>query len=176
MIRLNRTIQGSILDIGGGGDGIIGGIYGVDVTAIDLREEELAEMNPAFPCRRMVMDASDLSFEDASFDNVTAFYSFMFIDKEKHAPTVREALRVLRPGGLLHIWDAAIPDTEDVVIVEVEVDAAGRIYTPTYGIRKPSPFQDAPYLRRLCESAGFHLVSEAIDGIHFHQVFRGPTA
>lgn len=172
MIRLNRNIEGSILDIGGGGDGVISCMYGASVVAIDLREEELSEMNPMFLSRKMVMDASSLSFVDASFDNVTAFYSFMFIEKKKHVPTISEAYRVLRPGGFLHIWDAIIPATEDVAIVEVEVDAGGCVFTPTYGIGKEDPFQDPLSIRVLCEAAGFQLVSESVEGIHFHQVFK----
>ena len=42
-ITLKKELTGSILDIGGGGEGIIGRLYGSRVTAIDNREEELDE-------------------------------------------------------------------------------------------------------------------------------------
>lgn len=38
MIQLNRELAGKILDIGGGGEGIIGRLYGRQVTAIDNRQ------------------------------------------------------------------------------------------------------------------------------------------
>lgn len=43
MITLSRDLHGSILDIGGGGEGVIGLLYGSQVTAIDNRQEELDE-------------------------------------------------------------------------------------------------------------------------------------
>lgn len=172
MIEINSNIEGTILDIGGGGDGIISSIYGKNVVAIDLSEDELNEMDSAFLCKKNVMDASNLKFSDALFDNVTAFYSFMFIDKTKHQLVLSETYRVLKTNGLFYIWDTYIPDTDDVVMVELKVNAAGRIFTPTYGIRKDNPFQNAEYMKDLCEKAGFKLVSENEEDLHFHQVFQ----
>ncbi len=40
---LKNELSGSILDIGGGGDGIIGRLYKDSVTAIDNMQEELDE-------------------------------------------------------------------------------------------------------------------------------------
>ena len=42
-LQLERELTGSVLDIGGGGEGIIGRLYGKNVTAIDIRQEELDE-------------------------------------------------------------------------------------------------------------------------------------
>ena len=39
-IHLEKSLVGRILDIGGGGEGIIGRVYGQSVTAIDCRQEE----------------------------------------------------------------------------------------------------------------------------------------
>ena len=43
MIKLQADLRGSILDIGGGGEGVIGRLYGRQVVAIDNRQEELDE-------------------------------------------------------------------------------------------------------------------------------------
>ena len=43
MIILKHELEGSILDIGGGGEGTIGRLYGTQVIAIDNRQEELDE-------------------------------------------------------------------------------------------------------------------------------------
>lgn len=40
---LTQELTGSILDVGGGGEGIIGRRYGSAVTVIDNRQEELDE-------------------------------------------------------------------------------------------------------------------------------------
>lgn len=54
------------------------------------------------------MDACDLKFEDSIFDNVSLFYTLMYIDKNKHNKVINEAYRVLKNGGELQIWDTII--------------------------------------------------------------------
>ena len=88
---MNKTIKGSILDIGGGGEGIIGRIYQSQVTAIDNRQEELDEVPEGFS--KLLMDACNLKFEDNIFDNVSLFYTLMYIDKNKHNKVIKEASR-----------------------------------------------------------------------------------
>ena len=102
-ITLNKTIKGSILDIGGGGEGIIGLIYQTQVTAIDNRQDELDEAPVGFI--KVLMDACNLKFKDNSFENVTLFYTLMYIEKEKQAKAIQEAYKVLKDEGHLYIWD-----------------------------------------------------------------------
>ena len=105
-LSLQKDLAGPILDLGGGGEGVIGLIYGGQVTAIDNRQEELDEA-PEGPVK-LVMDAAALAFADGSFQTVTAFFSLMYMDRTTQGRAVREAARVLRPGGQLHLWDAVI--------------------------------------------------------------------
>ena len=49
--------QGMILDIGGGGEGVIGKLHGKDVVAIDLKKEELLEA--ADGPLKIIMDAGN---------------------------------------------------------------------------------------------------------------------
>jgi ubiquinone/menaquinone biosynthesis C-methylase UbiE len=102
---------GYVLDIGGGGEGIIGRLKPSQVVAIDLYKRELEE-SPAGPLK-IVMDATDLKFLDASFDTVTAFYSLMYMRAEVQKKVFAEAARVLKPGGRWLIWDAVIPAAVD---------------------------------------------------------------
>ena len=99
--------SGHILDIGGGGEGIIGQMKPAQVIAIDLSKRELEEAPPG-PLK-IVMDATDLKFLDASFDTLTAFFSLMYMRPEIQKKAFAEAFRVLRPGGRWMVWDAAIP-------------------------------------------------------------------
>lgn len=103
--------SGYVLDIGGGGEGIIGRMKPSQVVAIDLSKRELEE-SPAGPLK-IVMDATDLKFLDASFDTVTAFYSLMYMRAEIQKKVFAEAARVLRPGGRWLIWDVVIPTAMD---------------------------------------------------------------
>jgi hypothetical protein len=63
---------GYVLDIGGGGEGVIGRMEGLQVVAIDTREDELLEA-PEGPLK-VVMDARDLQFLDGTFFAATAFF------------------------------------------------------------------------------------------------------
>jgi len=56
---------GLVLDIGGGGEGVIGQVVGKNVIAIDRRMDELQEA-PDGP-RKVVMDARHLGFPDQKF-------------------------------------------------------------------------------------------------------------
>ena len=76
-IEIKETLTGSILDIGGGGEAVIGQIYKDRVTAIDNCEEELEEAPDC--CCKQLMDATELLFSNDSFDNVTFFYTLMFV-------------------------------------------------------------------------------------------------
>ncbi len=96
--------DGLILDIGGGGEGIIGKLNGKQVIAVDTSERELQETeNDAL---KVVMDATDLKFLPKSFDACTAFFSLMYIPKNKHLEVFKEAHRILKDNGRFLLWDA----------------------------------------------------------------------
>ena len=99
--------EGWILDLGGGGEGIIGQLKGSQVVAIDPVKNELLEA-PDGPLK-IIMDARKLEFLDESFNMVTAFFTLMYIPAADHPGVLREAWRVLRPSGKLLIWEVALP-------------------------------------------------------------------
>lgn len=115
--KLEVTVEdfaadGLILDIGGGGEGVIGRLKGRQVVAIDLIKRELEEA-PGEPLLKIVMDARDLKFLDGSFATATAFFTFMYIAPEDHERVFAEIRRVLRAGGKLLLWDAVFPPKKD---------------------------------------------------------------
>lgn len=170
-ICLSETMKGNILDLGGGGEGIIGRTYLSQVAAIDYRQEELDEAPDGF--RKLCMDAAQLTFADAAFDHVTAFYTMMYMDKEKHEPALREAKRVLRRGGKLHIWDAEIELAEpEPFFAELDVFTGSEHIHTTYGVVKPNAKQNAAYFLLLCKGLGLELVKrEDLNG-HFYLTFQ----
>lgn len=93
-INLEKTLSGSILDIGGGGEGVIGQVYSRQVTAIDNNEQEL--MEAPGDCRKLPMDAADLRFADESFSHATFFYSLMYMDGNTQQKALAEAARILK--------------------------------------------------------------------------------
>lgn len=105
-IEIKEKLDGSILDIGGGGEAVIGQIYKDRVTAIDNRQEELDEAPDC--CIKQLMDATELLFPDNSFDNVTFFYTLMYMTEETQRKSICEAARVLKAGKMMNIWDCDI--------------------------------------------------------------------
>ena len=95
-IEIKEKLTGSILDIGGGGEAVIGQIYKDRVTAIDNCKEELEEAPDC--CSKQLMDATELSFPDDSFDNVTFFYTLMYMTAEEQSSD--SVVRLLESAGL----------------------------------------------------------------------------
>jgi len=104
-------LSGRILDIGGGGEGIIGLLKGESVVAIDRRESELKEAPPG-DYLKIIMDAKELKFIGETFDTATAFFTLMYIPFENHQSIFQEIHRVLKKGGEFVIWDFPIPKRE----------------------------------------------------------------
>lgn len=165
--------SGYILDIGGGGEGIIGRMKPLQVVAIDLYKRELQEAPPG-PLK-IVMDATDMKFLDASFDTLTAFFSLMYMKPDVQKKVFAEACRVLRPGGRWLIWDAVIPTALDQ-------DTRGPLFyfrfklpketvNTGYGTLWPDRPLDLAYYRALALENGFRVAAATEQPGNFHTFF-----
>ena len=130
--------NGFILDIGGGGEGVIGQLKGNDVVAIDFKEEELLEA--ADGPLKIIMDAKDLKFLDESFPTVTAFFALMYIkENDDQLKVFQEVARVLKPGGKFHIWEVDLmekPETDkEFYIVHLRYKTGLEYKETGYGMR-----------------------------------------
>lgn len=135
-IEVENDIKGSILDIGGGGEGIIGRIYRDNVIAIDNRQEELDEAPDC--CEKQLMDATNLLFMNEYFDNTTFFYSLMYMKNDVQKEAIKEATRVLKRGGRIYIWDSNIDSTSmnEPYVVNLDIVWGGNSVHTSYGIVK----------------------------------------
>jgi GT2 family glycosyltransferase/SAM-dependent methyltransferase len=90
-----------VLEVGGGRSGLARLLYPeAHVTTVDVEQDHrAAEVNRDPRVRFVVADATDLPFEDASFDVVTFFDVLEHIPDDARA--AKEALRVLRRGGFV---------------------------------------------------------------------------
>lgn len=169
-IELVQEIEGSILDIGGGGEGIMGRLCGSQVTAIDNCQEELDEAPDGY--EKMLMDGTALTFEDNRFCNVTFFYTLMYMGKEEQGQALREAVRVLKPGGSLYIWDAEILSAyPEPFCAELDIFLPGEQIHTTYGVVKMDT-QDRESIEEMCMAAGLCSVDMREQTGHFYLHFR----
>ncbi len=130
--------DGLILDVGGGGEGVISQLKGKQVVAIDLIKRELVDA-PGEPLIKIVMDARDLKFLDNTFATTTVFFTFMYIDPKDHEKVMREIHRVLKPEGRLLIWDVVFPKKTDerqlYVLYRLNIKLPAKEIQTGYGVR-----------------------------------------
>ena len=167
-IELNPIeTDGLILDIGGGGEGIIGKLNGKQVIVVDTSEKELREtQNEAL---KVVMDATDLKFLPESFDVCTSFFSLMYIPNNKHLKVFKEAHRVLKKDGKFLVWDARIPKKRGdykAFLVRLKVRLPNEEIEAGYGVKWQA--QDIDYFKELAEKTKFKVISEWSKGEIFY--------
>ena len=165
--------QGFILDIGGGGEGVIGQMKGSQVVAIDLSKREL-EGAPAGPLK-IVMDATDLKFLDGSFETVTAFFSFMYMGPEVREKALKEIRRVLAPGGRFLLWDPVVPVAKDpkkeYAVFRYLFKLPSTTVRTGYGTLYRDFERDAAYHIGFAERAGFKVAKRREQGGTFFLEF-----
>lgn len=172
MIRLSNEMQGTILDIGGGGEGIIGRLYKNQVVAIDNCQEELDEAPDCF--EKVRMDAESLAYQGETFDNITFFYSFMFMNLDTQKQALSEAVRVLKTGGTLHIWDTEIASAYPepfCVDLDICLNNEELIHT-TFGIISDVKHQTAETFLSICSEYHLIIQKEEMENGHFYLVFQ----
>lgn len=155
--------EGYVLDIGGGGEGIIGKLKGNQVVAIDPNKRELEEA-AAGPLK-IIMDARDLQFLDCSFSVATSFFSLMYIKAPDHAKVFDEVFRVLTLGRRFLIWDVLLPQrldqNKDIVAFPLLVKLPDEEVSTGYGCSWPDKEQDLAYYAQLAQDAAFEVVTQS---------------
>ncbi len=158
--------DGYLLDIGGGGEGVIGQLEGTRVVAIDRRKDELEEANIG-DYLRIIMDATDLKFLDASFPTATAFFSMTYMDDETKEKVFKEAYRVLAPGGEFLLWDLKVPKKPDeskpVYAIGLKIHLPNTTIETGYGCPWEGRVQDMALFQKLGKDAGFKVKEESDD-------------
>ena len=169
-IEMNPIVtDGFILDIGGGGEGIIGRLNGRKVLAIDTRIEELEETKN--DSLKIVMDATDLKFLPSSFDVATSFFSLMYIKNDNHPKVFEEIRRVLKNNGRFLIWEVRIPRKhvdKPIFALFLEILLPTAKVETGYGIGWEHIEQDFEYFKELAKSTGFKILDEWCRGEIFY--------
>ena len=156
-IILDSIPDGSVIDIGGGGEGIIAQIGNERITAVDKNQSEIDEAKPNAPRANWILaDATALSYSDEYFDNATAFFSGMYMSAETFEKASKEVHRVLRNNGEFWIWDAKITPDKDLFLIRLHITLPnGKKIRTGYGARGKN--QNITEITQKLVEAKFHI-------------------
>ena len=129
----------------------------VAIVATDLNPPMLeiaASIGTTRPVAWRQADASNLPFEDASFDAVVCQFGTMFFPDKARA--FAEARRVLAPGGILlfNVWDR-VEDNEFTQVITVAMETLFPDDPPRFMTRIPHGYFDQDTIRRDLADGGF---------------------
>jgi ubiquinone/menaquinone biosynthesis C-methylase UbiE len=161
---------GLILDIGGGGEGVIGQLKGDQVISIDINKQELIDA----PSKnlKLVMDARDLKFIDNSFNTAAIFYTLMYIKSVDHEKVFSEIYRVLKPNGKLLIWDVDLPSSKGAIfgitMYSFKFVLPNTTIKTGYGVHKEEIEKNLQYYVELAKKTGFKVISSTQNGSSFY--------
>jgi SAM-dependent methyltransferase len=97
-----------VLDIGCG-VGAHAEFFKGQYTGIDINRRYIDMAAARWARDFRVMNGTDLKFPSATFDTAISVAIFHHLSDQEVRDTVREAIRVLRPGGRLHVIDPVLP-------------------------------------------------------------------
>ncbi|MCE7741567.1 MAG: methyltransferase domain-containing protein [Candidatus Heimdallarchaeota archaeon] len=166
-IVIEKTPDGSIIDIGAGGEGVIAQIGGKRVTAIDKRQDEIDEaIDKAPDANWMVADALNLPFEAEEFDGATSFFCGMYMSNDDKRKSIQEIYRVLKPGGEFWIWDSKIDIDKEQFIIMLTISLPDKEkFNTGYGTRKKD--QDEEMYKEYLIEAGFSVEEMTVNKYWF---------
>lgn len=154
-ITITEIPSGSIIDIGGGGEGVIAQIGRERITAIDKLQTEIDEAKDKAPeAYWMVADALNLPFENGEFDNATSFFCGMYMSNEDKKKAIKEIYRVISPGGEFWIWDAKIDTDKErfIIVLTISLPVKEKFNT---GYGTEITYQEEETYIEYLEEAGF---------------------
>jgi demethylmenaquinone methyltransferase/2-methoxy-6-polyprenyl-1,4-benzoquinol methylase len=114
--------------------------YGCSVVGIDRSREMLAVAHRRVAAHELAAKvellegrAETLPFADASFDALTVTYLLRYVDDP--AATIRELVRVVRPGGTVALLEFGVPEARAARVlwelyVRLALPLAGRLLSP----------------------------------------------
>lgn len=103
--------QGKILDLGVGTGlnipyyPLASEVIGVDLSEGMLRKARARAADLAVQVKLFQMDATDLKFEDGTFNSVVSTFLFCVLPNESQPKAIAEIYRILVPGGRLILME-----------------------------------------------------------------------
>ena len=106
--RINPSPSENLLDVGCG-PGHYRSSFTCQYSGVDINPDYIRTASSRLDGRFMVMDGTRLAFENETFDHVVSIATLHHLTDEQVIQMVREALRVCKPSGRVHLIDAILP-------------------------------------------------------------------
>lgn len=159
--------NGRVLDIGAGGEGIVGQIAGNQAIGIAPEEHRKGLERAPGSGIKIMMDARDMKFLDNTFDTAAAFYTLMYIENKHHKTVFSEIYRVLKPGGECMIWDMVVPERKftekESYLLGMEIKLKDTKVLTGYGAVWENKIQNTKYFIEIARNVGFDVIEEIED-------------
>jgi len=151
--RVNPSPSETLLDVGCG-PGHYRSSFTCQYSGIDINPDYIRMASSRLDGRFVVMDGTRLEFADETFDHVISVAILHHLTDEQVVQMVREARRVCKPSGRVHLLDAILPITPNFTFKRIIFQLDRGEYPRTY--------------EHLCE-----LIAKA-GPINSHEIMAGP--
>jgi SAM-dependent methyltransferase len=135
--QVNPSPGDSLLDVGCG-PGHYRSSFACEYSGVDINPDYIEMASTHLDGRFMVMDCTRLEFDDDTFDHVVSVATLHHLTDEQVIQMVREALRVCKSSGRVHILDAILPITPNFafkrIIFRLDRGAYPRTHEHLWGL------------------------------------------
>ena len=129
--QVNPSPSETLLDVGCG-TGNYRSSFACEYSGVDINPDYIKMASSHLDGQFMVMDCTRLEFKDATFDHVVSLATLHHLTDEQVIQMVREAVRVCKSSGRVHLIDAILPVTPNFAFKRIvfQLDRGG--YPRTY--------------------------------------------
>lgn len=167
-----RRLPGSglVLDLGGGGEGIVSRIEGSRVCAVDVNLNEIREAQIYGSSPQWLAGSGEsLPFRKEVFEAAAIWFSLEYMTKwEMKRAAIQEAFRVLKRKGTLSVMSSKVVCREERFLLMLRYTLPdGGVYESGYGVWG-NQGQTMEKIGRIIEQTGFLLTTRDDNGHWFH--------
>ncbi|MDD3804310.1 MAG: class I SAM-dependent methyltransferase [bacterium] len=166
-------IKGKIIDIGGGGEGIVEKRFKKNVIAVDKSLRELTETENV--SLKVASDGGALPFKDNSFDSAAFFFSMMYMPVSMRIRNLAEVNRVLKNNSSLHIFEPRVICRNykpiHLIKVRMNVKTGGKRVNASYGSVFAKKSQNLSHFTKIGLLTGFSIEQVNDYREWFHIIF-----
>ena len=170
-VNLPEVPLGRVVDVGGGGEGIVsrlaeGRVCVVDTSLSKIREARIYGAAAEW----FVGDGKSLPFGNSTFDAATLWFSLAYMGgQEDKELALRETSRVLRAAGSLSILGIVVDDSCEAVTFNGRfIYPDGYVSKMSYRV-KGKVRNDHQVIGRILRKAGFEVAS-AEDNVYWFEI------